>query len=66
MLKLNPHLHEGAAAAQASDLDLVSTEPSHIHIPRPSRVNRAGLARPVDEIEPPVVVPLDLAVEQAA
>jgi hypothetical protein len=65
---LNPHLHEGASAAQASgqDFALVCNEPSHIHIPRPSRLNRASLAQPASEIEPPIVVPLDLAVEQAA
>ena len=66
MLNLNPQLHEGALAARASGLDLVCTEPSHIHIPRPSRLNRGSLAQPASEIKPPVVVPLDLGGEQAA
>ena len=68
MLTLNPHLHEGAPADQPSQLHpfVVSSEPSHIHIPRPSRLKRASLAQPASEIEPPMVVELDLASEQAA
>lgn len=63
---LNPHLRQAAHNPCHSASEAACVEPSHIHIPRPSRLARAVLGQPASEIEPPVVVQLDLAAEQAA
>jgi hypothetical protein len=52
------------APRQAIGQDLAAVEPSHIHIPRPSRVKQSSIA-PRDDAAP-VPVQLDLALEQAA
>jgi hypothetical protein len=49
---------------QAIGQDLAAVEPSHIHIPRPSRVRQPIIAQRDDDASVPVQ--LDLALEQAA
>ena len=49
-------------ALQGIDLNLARTEPSHIHIPRPSRVRQAIVAHRDDEAR----IPVQFAPEEAA
>ena len=51
-------------APPATGADAATTEPSHIHIPRPSRVGRPSV-RHLDD-EAPVPVQLELALDAAA
>lgn len=55
-------LREVTEAGRAAALELASTEPSHIHIPRPSRVSQSIVTHD-DEA---ALVPAELALEQAA
>jgi hypothetical protein len=61
-----PHISlcEVTDSCAPSTSSLVAVEPSHIHIPRPSRVRQAVVAD-VEET-PSVPVQLDLAFDQAA
>jgi hypothetical protein len=57
------HIREAIDASVALPLAMAAAEPSHIHIPRPSRVNRT----PTDPDEQALVpVPVERALEQAA
>jgi hypothetical protein len=57
------HIREAIDASAALPLAIAATEPSHIHIPRPSRVNPT----PIDPDEQvPVAVPVERALEHAA
>jgi hypothetical protein len=47
-------------------VSLVAAEPSHIHIPRPSRLRRAVLADDAADEAEPLRLKLDLALEHAA
>ena len=51
-------------ALRATAADAATREPSHIHIPRPSRLGRSLAAR--DAERAPAPAELELAVEQAA
>jgi hypothetical protein len=54
--------HEGTDACPAVNPRLAATEPSHIHVPRPSRVGRAIVL----QADQAVLRPADLVLDEAA
>jgi hypothetical protein len=63
MTLTNTHLRAAAAAPRPSSSDVAAGEPSHIHIPRPSRL-RPAVADP--EVELPATAQRELAWDEAA
>ena len=61
---LNTQVREVIEARRAAGPDTARTEPSHIHIPRPSRVRQASVSQREDGDAVPVQ--LTVAVEEAA
>ncbi|HEY1297384.1 MAG TPA: hypothetical protein VGJ60_30255 [Chloroflexota bacterium] len=59
----DPQLREGTHPSQPAAFDVASPEPSHIHIPRPSRLRQATQPRRDDLEQLPLHVAL---VEDAA
>jgi len=55
-------VREDTEARRATGVALARTEPSHIHIPRPSRVRQSTVTRPDDEAQ----LTAELALEEAA
>jgi len=56
--------HDAIDARPASRLDAGAVEPSHIHIPRPSRLRQSSATHA--EHEPPEPPQLELVQEEAA
>jgi hypothetical protein len=55
-------VRDDAEARRATGLALARTEPSHIHIPRPSRVRQSTVTHADDEAQ----LTAELALEEAA
>ena len=60
----NTDFREVTDANAATSPDFARTEPSHIHIPRPSRLRQSAVTHCDDEA--PVPAQLELALEEAA
>ncbi len=61
---LNPHPRQPVAAGLPRGTDVSTPEPSHIHIPRPSRLQPAVLRQPNQESQ--ATAQVEPALEQAA
>jgi hypothetical protein len=59
---IDTRVREDIQAGRATGLALARTEPSHIHIPRPSRVGQSTVTHPDTEAQ----VAAELALEEAA
>ena len=60
-MMINTRIRQVPDAREAAAADFPPTEPSHIHIPRPSRLRPSVVTQPDDESDTPLALAVRVA-----